>query len=194
MYEELSLFSKFKFEGVVVPDPGLAKYIDLSAIIAPHSSGKHANKFMGKANVSIIERLINNLMRGGERKNGAFTGKKSSAQKAVIDAFDFIEEKTKKNAIQVLVDAITNAAPVEEAIRLVFAGVSVPRAVDTAPQRRVDIALRNIAKATIKASHKNKKPIHECLANEIILASRNDVNSKAVSRKEEIERVARSAR
>jgi len=31
MYEELSPFSKFKFEDVVVPDPGLAKYIDLSS-------------------------------------------------------------------------------------------------------------------------------------------------------------------
>jgi len=193
MYEELSPFSKFKFE-VVVPDPGLAKYIDLSAIITPHSSGKHANKFMGKANVSIIERLINNLMRGGEMKGGAFTGKKSSAQKVVVNALEIIEKRTKKNPIQVLVDAIANAAPVEEAIRLIFAGISVPRAVDIAPQRRVDIALRNIAKATIKASHKNKKPVYECLANEIILASRNDVNSKAVSRKEEIERIARSAR
>jgi len=127
-------------------------------------------------------------------KGGAFTGKKSSAQKVVVSALEIIEKRTKKNPIQVLVDAIANAAPVEEAIRLIFAGISVPRAVDIAPQRRVDIALRNIAKATIKASHKNKKPAYECLANEIILASRNDVNSKTVSRKEEIERIARSAR
>jgi small subunit ribosomal protein S7 len=58
----------------------------------------------------------------------------------------------------------------------------------------VDLALRYICQGALDASHKSKKPIEECLADEIISASRNDVNCFAVSKKEEIERVASSAR
>jgi small subunit ribosomal protein S7 len=58
----------------------------------------------------------------------------------------------------------------------------------------LDIALRNIAKGAIQSSFKNTKPIQDCLADELILASKNDMNSYAVSKKEELERVASSAR
>ncbi|MDY6985332.1 MAG: 30S ribosomal protein S7 [Candidatus Thermoplasmatota archaeon] len=186
-------FSVFDYN-VVVPDPGLARYIDLSPIITPHSQGKHANRFMGKSKVNIIERLINNMMRGGPQRGGEYQGKKTKAEKVVFNALRIVAERTKDSPIQVLVNAISNAAPVEEVVRLVYAGISVPRAVDTSPQRRVDLAIRNIALAAINSTHKNRKPAEECLADEIILASRNDVNSKGVSRKEEMERIAKSAR
>lgn len=186
-------FSAFDYN-VVVPDQGLARYIDLSPMITPHSQGKHANRFMGKSKVNVIERLINNLMRGGPQRGGAYQGKKSKAEKVVFSAIRIVGERTKENPIQVLVNAISNAAPVEEVVRLVYAGISVPRAVDTSPQRRVDLAIRNMALAAINSTHKNKKPAEECLADEIVLASRNDVNSRAVSRREEIERIAKSAR
>ena len=39
-----------------------------------------------------------------------------------------------------------------------------------------------------------KKPMEQCLAEEIIKASENDLNSFAVSKKNEMERVAKSAR
>jgi small subunit ribosomal protein S7 len=58
----------------------------------------------------------------------------------------------------------------------------------------MDIALRNISKGTINASFKNTKPIEQCLAEELILASKGDMNSYSVAKKEEIERVASSAR
>jgi len=186
-------FSVFDYN-VVVPDVGLARYINLKPIFTPHSAGKHANKFLGKSNVNVLERLTNNLMRGGPMKGGAFTGKKTKAQRAVFEALRAVEVRTKENPLQMFVNAIANAAPIEEVVRLVYAGISVPRAVDISPQRRVDLALRNIAIAAMKASHKNKKPIHDCLADEITLASKNSINSKAVSRKDEIERVAQSAR
>ena len=44
------------------------------------------------------------------------------------------------------------------------------------------------------ASSKNKKPIYECLADEIMLAAKGDMTSYAVAKKEEVERVAQSAR
>ena len=110
------------------------------------------------------------------------------------DAFEIIAAKTKKNPVQVLVEALENAAPREEITRLQFGGISVPKAVDVAPSRRLDIALRNISKGTVQASFKNKKPVEECLADELILASKGDMNSFSVAKKEELERVASSAR
>ena len=96
--------------------------------------------------------------------------------------------------MQVLVDAIQNAAPKEETTRLRFGGIHVPKAVDVAPQRRLDIAIRNICTGTTNATHKNKKSVEACLADEIIKASKNDVDSFSIAKKNDIERVAKSAR
>jgi small subunit ribosomal protein S7 len=58
----------------------------------------------------------------------------------------------------------------------------------------VAVAIRNIALGAIQASRKSTTPIHSCLAKEILLASKGDLTSFAVARKEEVERVAQSAR
>ncbi len=74
-----------------------------------------------------------------------------------------------------------------------FGGISVPKSVDTAPSRRLDIALRNISVGTVKATHKNRRSVAECLANELIAGSKKDLQSFAVSKRDEVERVAKSA-
>ena len=186
---EVLIFGKYSTNDIVIEDAGLAKYIDLESMMVPHSGGKHANMWFGKSKLSIVERLINNIMRTEK-----YTGKKLKAYKAVSDAFDIIAAKTKKNPVQVLVEALQNAAPREEVTRLQFGGISVPKAVDISPQRRLDIALRNIATGVVAASAKNKKSIEDCLADELMLASRGDMTSFAVAKKEESERVAQSAR
>lgn len=183
------VFGKYDTSDVVISDAGLAKYIDLGTTAVPHSGGKHANMWFGKSKLSIVERLINNIMRTEK-----YTGKKMKAYKAVEDAFEIIEKKFKQNPVQVLVQAIENAAPREEVTRLQFGGISVPKAVDISPQRRLDIALRNIATGVVAASAKNKKSIEECLADELMLAAKGDMTSYAVAKKEESERVAQSAR
>ena len=183
------IFGKYDPEEVVVKDPGLVKYINLDARFVLHTHGRHAKKHLGKTQVNIVERLINNMMRTEK-----YTGKKMSAYRVVKEAFEIIEKRTKKNPVQVLVDAIVNAAPREEVTRLKMAGIAVPKAVDVAPSRRVDIALRNIALGAVNSTFRNTKSIAECLADEIIKASRNDISSYAVSKKEEVERVAASAR
>jgi small subunit ribosomal protein S7 len=94
----------------------------------------------------------------------------------------------------VFVDAIQNAAPKEETTRLRFGGIMVPKAVDISPQRRLDISLRNICTGAMNASHKNKKSIEACLADEILKASKNDPASFAIAKKNDIERVAKAAR
>lgn len=183
------LFGRFDVSGVHVDDPGIARYIDISAIAVPHTGGKHSSKAFGKAKMSVVERLINGMMRTED-----FTGKKIKSYKAVEDAFIIIHEKTDGNPLQMLVDALQNAAPREEVTRLQYGGISVPKAVDVAPARRVDLALRHICQGALESSHKSRKPIGECLADEIIAAAKGDMNCYSVGKKEEIERVSASAR
>lgn len=183
------LFGKYDFTEVVVEDMGLKKYLNLNPIYAPHSGGRHSNKMFGKTRLNVVERLINSLM-----KTEKYTGKKTKAYNVVKRAFDIIHQRTKKNPIQVLVDAIQNAAPIEETTRLKMGGAAVPKAVDTSAARRLDIALANISKGTIKSSFKSKRSVAECLANEVIKASEGSSESFAISRRDEMERIASSAR
>lgn len=186
---DVLLFGKFDTSEVIIQDAGIARYVDVSPVAVPHTGGKHSSRAFGKAKMSIVERLINGMMRTED-----FTGKKIKSYRAVEDAFMLIHEKTNRNPVQTFVDALQNAAPREEVTRLQYGGISVPKAVDVAPARRVDLALRNICKGALESSHKSKKPIGECLADEIIAAAKGDVNCHSVSKKEEIERVSASAR
>ena len=183
------LFGKYEMTGIGIRDGGLAKYIDLTPISVPHTGGKHANRAFAKSKMSIVERLVNSMMR-----TEVYTGKKAKTIGVVRDAFEIVAKKTNRNPVQVLVEALENAAPREEITRLQFGGISVPKAVDVSPARRLDIALRNLARGTVDASFKNKKSAEECLADELILASKGDMNSFSVAKKEELERVAQSAR
>jgi small subunit ribosomal protein S7 len=188
-FNNVLLFGKYDLTEVAVTDGGLAKYIDLTPTNIPHTGGRHANRWFGKSKLSIVERFINNVMRTED-----YTGKKGKAYKAVAESFEIIQRRTKNNPVQVLVEALQNAAPREEITRLQFGGISVPKAVDVSPSRRLDIALRNVSRGAVKASYKNKKSIATCLADELINASKGDMASFGVSKKEEIERVAQSAR
>jgi small subunit ribosomal protein S7 len=182
------VFGRFPTKDVKVEDPSLKAFINLDPAYVPHKSARHGNKPFHKHKLSIVERLINNLMRTEK-----YTGKKTKSYTVVLDAFMIVQERTKENPIQVFVKAIEHAAPREEVTRLKFGGISVPKAVDTAPSRRVDIALRNISLGTVKASHKNKKTIAQCLATELMAAAKNDLQSFAVAKRDESERVAKSA-
>ncbi|MCL5429930.1 MAG: 30S ribosomal protein S7, partial [Candidatus Marsarchaeota archaeon] len=90
--------------------------------------------------------------------------------------------------------ALENAAPIEDTTRVRYGGIISNIPVDVSASRRLDIAVRNLAMATVTGSFKSKKDVVNALANELILAARNDVNSYAVKRKNEIERMARSAK
>jgi small subunit ribosomal protein S7 len=56
------------------------------------------------------------------------------------------------------------------------------------------MALRSVTQGAVQATFKNKKPVEECLADEILLAAKGDMQSSAIAKKEELERVASSAR
>ncbi len=152
-------------------------------------AGPPGNKQFSKAEIPIVERLINKLMR-----NETNTGEKMKCYNIVRDAFAIINKSTGQNPVQVFVDAIENAGPREDTVRLKYGGINVPKAVDVAPMRRVDQALMFIASGAEKASFKNKKTIEDALADELMSAARGDVKSASVGKKDEKERVAKAAR
>ncbi|MFH1448398.1 MAG: 30S ribosomal protein S7 [Candidatus Micrarchaeota archaeon] len=199
----VKLFDKYDFLEVKCNDPSLENYVCLNPVRSPHSFGRHAKKQFGKKDVNIVERLINKLMRGGTgekaggkviRTHGAMQGKKFKAVKIVKKAFDEIAQKTKQNPIQVLVDALQNTAPREDTTRVQYGGVSYQVAVDVSAERRLDMALRNIAMASIIGTFNKKKPFSSALADEIILASKGDISSYAIKKRDQTERMARGAR
>ncbi|MCK5398111.1 MAG: 30S ribosomal protein S7 [Thermoplasmata archaeon] len=186
---KLLLFDKYDLSEIVVSDAGLARYINLDPVMVPHTGARHANRPFAKNKMNIVERLVNNMMRTED-----YTGKKTKTYKVVMETFNIIERKTKKNPVQILIDALENTTPREEVTRLRYGGVSVPKAVDISSARRLDIALRNICKGAVKATYKNSKSIETCLSNELMLAAKGDMNSAAIAKKEEVERIAASAR
>jgi small subunit ribosomal protein S7 len=78
--------------------------------------------------------------------------------------------------------------------RISYGGMAYPRSVDVSPQRRIDLALRYLSVGAVRSAHKNAKSFEECLVDELLLAYKKDTGSFAIARKEERERVARSAR
>ncbi|MBW9141688.1 MAG: 30S ribosomal protein S7 [Candidatus Aramenus sp.] len=185
---DVKIFGKWDTK-VEVRDPSLKKYISLMPVYLPHSGGRHEHRRFGKSRISIVERLINEMMRPGKNK-----GKKMLAYNIVKAAFEIINARTGQNPIQVLVRAIENVAPREEVTRIMYGGIVYYVAVDVSPQRRVDLALRHIVEGARSASFNNPKPIDEALAEEIIAAASGDTKSYALRKKEEIERIALSSR
>ncbi len=183
------LFGKWDFSEVEVKDPSVRNYITLTPIFVPHSGGRNAKQQFNKSNLNIVERLVNKMMR--EENN---TGQKITVYRIVKESFDIISKKTGQNPVQMLVNAIINAGPREETVRLQYGGIAVPKSVDTAPQRRVDTALRLIAQGAQKTAFGTKKSLVDALAEEIIAAANYDVKGYAMGKKDNIERVAKAAR
>src|SRR4030065_2717631 len=183
------LFGKWDFTEVEVKDPSVKAYINLTPTVVPHSGGKNATQQFAKSTLNIVERLINKVMR--EEHN---TGAKITVTTIIMEAFEKINKKTNQNPIQVLVNAITNAGPREETVRLQYGGIAVPKSVVNAPQRRVDFALRLISQGAQQAAFGKKKSLKDALAEEIIAAANYDVKGFAMGKKDNIQRVAKAAR
>jgi len=201
--DDIKLFGKWSYD-VEILDQGLQSYLNLRPVLVPHSGGKHAAQRFWKAEkVNVIERLTNKIMRssvgakkfgGHYLRGGGATGKKSLAIKIVKGAFEIIEQKTKRNPVQVFIDAIQNAAPREETTTIIYGGVHYHQAVDIAPMRRIDMAIKNLVVAAYGNTFNKKTTIQECLANEILEAATNDTKSFAIKKKEETERIAQASR
>ncbi|VVC01970.1 30S ribosomal protein S7 [uncultured archaeon] len=202
--DDVKLFGKYNLAEVKVSDPSFAQYVNLTPVNIPHSHGRHTKAQFGKRGVNVVERLANKLMRGGTgektsgkviRTDGRLQGKKTRTLGIVEKAFAIIEARTKKNPVQLLVDAAQNAAPREDFTRVSMGGVSYQVAVDVSASRRLDMALRNVALAAIMGAFDRKKTLPEALADEIEFTAKGDANtSYAIKKRDETERMARSSR
>ncbi len=197
---EIKLFNKWSTDGIAVHDPGLQTYITLQPVYAPKTGARYAGNKFHKSKINIVERLINKLMVPGHKarkhfkSSGHITGKAANAFALVEQCFSFIEKKTGKNPISVYVQAIENAAPREEIITIEYGGARYPKAVECAPQRRIDLALRMFVQGSYHKAFNTKKPFVQYLADEIIAASQLSSGSIAISKKNELERQADSSR
>ncbi len=129
-----------------------------------------------KYNNIIVSKFINYTMR---------KGKKFLAQKIVYQTFDNIEKKTKRNPLEVFELALKNASPRYETRpkRVGGATYQVPYEVDE--KRQMALATRWLLEAARK---KKGKPMAEKLAEEIILASKNE--GAVIKKKSDTEKMA----
>jgi small subunit ribosomal protein S7 len=197
---DIKLFDKWDTTGITVQDPGLIKYVNLRPIVVPRTGGRNVGTQFWKSKYHVVERLINKIMIPGHKgkkhktSSGRCSGKGTTAYQIVEDTFDLIEKQTKSNPVEIFVRAIENAAPREEITTIEYGGARYPKAVEMAPQRRVDYALRLMTQGAYQASFGKKKSIVDALANEIIKANKMDQTSAAISKKLELERQADASR
>lgn len=196
----IKVFNKWSTEGIVVHDQGLQPYISLRPVFAPKTGARYAGNKFHKSKINIVERLINKILIPGHKArkhfktSGHITGKAYHAYHLVEECFKIIEQRLKKNPIEVFVKAVENASPREEIITIEYGGARYPKAVECAPQRRIDIALRYFTQGSYQKTFNTKKPFVEYLADEIISASQSSPNSVAIAKKNELERQADSSR
>ena len=116
-------------------------------------------------------------------------GKKSTATRIVYDAMDIIEDKLKKNPVEVMELALKNVGPVMEVRprRVGGATYQVPMEVD--PQRRLTLAIRWLMSATRSRSGRS---FAEKLAAELMEAAENQ--GSAIRKKEETHKMAEANR
>ncbi len=130
-------------------------------------------------NSQKLAKFINNIM---------LHGKKETARKSVYKAFEIIKEKTgNPNPLEVFDTALKNAGPTVEvrSRRIGGANYQVPR--EVRPERRLALAMRWMIDA---ARSKKGAPIHEKLAEELILASKNE--GSAIKKRDDTHRMAES--
>lgn len=128
-------------------------------------------------NSTKVAKLINYVM---ER------GKKNAARTVVYDAFNLVKEKAKTEApIEIFEVALKNTAPLMEvrSRRVGGANYQVPR--EVRPERRQSLSMKWIVEA---ARSKKGKPMAEKLAEEIVMASKNE--GEAVKKRENTHKMA----
>ncbi|MEK7169425.1 MAG: 30S ribosomal protein S7 [Patescibacteria group bacterium] len=141
---------------------------------------KNEHKADSKYGRVDIERFVNYLMTGG---------KKSVAEKVFHDAMAKIEKETKEDPIKVFDKALENATPLLEVAsrRIGGANYQIPR--EVRPERKFFLATHWIIAA---ARAKKGKPMSQKLAEELMLASKNE--GSAIKKKLDTHRMAEANR
>lgn len=193
------LFNRWTMKGIVIDDPGLIKYLNLRPVIVPRTYGRMSGDFR-KNEMNIVERFMNKLMVTGhmgkrhKRTSGKFTGNYQTIMRETERAFEIMEEKKKKNPVQVLIKAIENSALYEEITAYQLGGIIARKAVITSPQRRVDLALRLITQGIYRSTFKSRRSLGEVIASELMAIADNDAKTMPIRERNRIEKEAEGAR
>ena len=110
-------------------------------------------------NSKVVTKLVNRIM---------LDGKKGTAQTILYDAFKIVEEKTKKNPMEVFNSALENIKPALEIKSRRVGGSNYQVPMEVRPDRSQALGLRWLVQY---AKNRNGKGMADNLANEIIDAS-----------------------
>ena len=129
-----------------------------------------------KFNSIALSKFINVIM---ER------GKKAVAEKIVYNALDIVQNKSKKNAIEVFNQAIDSVKPLVELKSRRVGGANYQIPVEVAPVRQIALAMRWVRDAARK---RNEKSMDIRLANELMEALEG--RGSAMKRRDETHKMA----
>ena len=127
-----------------------------------------------------VARFVNYMMR---------RGKKFVAERIVYDSFDIIEKKSGQKGLEVFRKAIDNARPVLEVSSRRVGGATYQIPIEVRPDRRMALAMRWISGY---ARSRSEKTMAERLANELMLAARNE--GPSVKKREDTHNMAEANR
>ncbi len=125
---------------------------------------------------TILTKFMNNLM---------YDGKKSSAEGIVYGALDIVEQKTRRDPIEVFREALDNIKPAVEVRSRRVGGATYQVPVDVRPERREALAIRWLIKA---ARARSENTMVDRLSGELVDAINN--RGAAVKKREDTHKMA----
>ena len=124
----------------------------------------------------LVSKFINGLMLKGE---------KSQAEKIFYTAMDIIEEKLKKDPLEVFKTAMDNVAPILEVRSRRVGGATYQVPVEVRDKRRKSLAIRWLVSFS---KQRSERTMADRLANEFMAAFKNE--GSAIKKKEDTHRMA----
>ncbi|MCU0439023.1 MAG: 30S ribosomal protein S7 [Raineya sp.] len=125
---------------------------------------------------TLVTKFVNSLM---------YDGKKSIAYTIFYDAIDMVAEKTKEDGLEVWRKALNNVMPSVEVRSRRVGGATFQVPTEVRPDRKTSLGIKWLIKY---ARMRNDKTMKECLASEIIAASKGE--GAAVKKKDDTHRMA----
>jgi small subunit ribosomal protein S7 len=131
-------------------------------------------------NSEHVQNFINRVIR---------CGKRSVATTIVYDAFDMIEDRTKRSSLEIFEQAIKNVSPILEVKPRRVGGATYQIPMEVPPYRRFALASRWILQGAMARSGKT---FSEKLAGELLDAANN--TGSAIRKREETHKMAEANR
>ena len=125
---------------------------------------------------STLAKFMNHVM---------ISGKKSVAESIVYGALDLVEERTKRDPIEVFDEALENIAPMVEVKSRRVGGATYQVPIEVRPERKLALAMRWLTDAARK---RGEKSMDARLAGEILDALES--RGSAVKKREDVHRMA----